>query len=144
MDFAKIFGDIASQNGKRKFCGCPTPKACDNDYQRIELLVCNLETITIKPASEMTVKELKEHAKKRRVNIEGITEKEELVKVIGNIVDDECPICLQSMIGGEWVKRLSCGHLMHLTCAYTTFMEKGRDGKRTEALHCPLCRMDIR
>ena len=75
MDFNKVFSQLSGS--KRKFCDCPQPKACDTDYQRIELQVCNLPTLTIKPVETMSVKELKKHAFDCKLDIKGVTDKEE-------------------------------------------------------------------
>ena len=138
MDFNKVFGQLSGS--KRKFCDCPTPKACDTDYQRIELQVCNLPTLIVKPVEQMSIKELKKHALDCKLDIKGVTDREELAAIVRERMDTECSICLETMIGGAWVKQFPCGHMFHLTCAYVSLMENGRTGKRTEAVRCPLCR----
>lgn len=142
MDFSKLFESTLS-GGKRKLCSCPQPKAIDTDYQRIEMMVCNLPTLTLNPVDEMTVKEMKDCAKRFGLDTSTITEKEELANLIRYRVEADCAICLETMVGGAWIKQLPCGHLIHLSCAYHTFMEEGRSGKRTKPVKCPLCRNSI-
>jgi len=57
-----------------------------------------------------------------------------IVMVTGDQVGDQCPICLADYELDEEVMALSCGHLMHETCARQWFQDRDT---------CPVCRKNF-
>jgi hypothetical protein len=51
-------------------------------------------------------------------------------------IDNECPICLENMIGNQSIIHLECGHRFHTRC-FERYL-RGQD-----YLRCPLCRTQI-
>ena len=59
-------------------------------------------------------------------------EKVDYFKLKKDFENNECIICLDSMIVNEKVKILYCGHMYHYDCINAWF-------KKKKAINCPLC-----
>lgn len=150
VDYKKMFGDIFNNAGSKgketkftKACGCPKIKAFEHDFERVEAILCNIKTFPFQATDSMSVKELKQDAKRRKIDISSMTEKKELVDAIRSANDEDCSICLQSFVEKEWIKQFPCGHSFHLSCTYDTMLTKARTGSRREGVRCPACRQEV-
>lgn len=117
-----------------------------DDLTRVEAQFALLLTERYVPVSNMNVKECMEFCKKRKLDTTGITEKSELLEMVGGARPDECPICLLPLLENQWVKTTPCAHQFHWACLGEAVLAKAGtlEAPRTVPIACPLCRTDLR
>lgn len=96
------------------------------DYDDINSLI--FLDITTRFASPITDTEIKNMRKEKIKKIKYHKVKEE-------VVDTECPICLEQLHKGEYQKVLDCKHCFHKKCIDRWF-KKDND-------FCPMCRLKV-
>ncbi len=76
--------------------------------------------------------------KKTGMNLQEVAkEKQRRVIQLKSTIDEDCCICLQSMLNRKVVIQ-RCGHPMHLSCERKIMKFRGHNYN-----HCPLCRCQL-
>ena len=59
----------------------------------------------------------------------------------GEYGNDECPVCLCSLVAGDQLRELPCSHKFHAACIDRWLI--GRERRQSGAPSCPLCKQEV-
>ena len=116
------------------------------DVNRVEAVFAALPNARYVLVENMDVGALKAYAKKRKIDLTGVTEKTELRARVGYAKHDECGICMGEFREGQWVKTTWCGHQFHWACLGEAVLQKASTATkpRTGPITCPYCATDLK
>ena len=116
------------------------------DVNRVEAVFAELPNERYVLVKDMDVGALKAYAKKRKIDLTGITEKKELQDRVEYAKHDECGICMDAFREGQWVKTTWCGHQFHWACLGEAVLQKASTATkpRTGPVTCPYCATDLK
>lgn len=113
--------------------------AGDADPSHFDAVLSRLRTMPTekwKPVKELTIHELRQRL--IRHGKDNFIERSELESAYSELCDDVCPICAESWVYGDILRRLKiCGHVFHIECIDRWAMTSADRG-RTPL--CPLCK----
>ena len=121
-------------------------KKYQHDVNRVEAIFATLPNERYVNVDGMDTTALKAFAKKRKLNLSGISEKTELQALVAEAKHDECGLCLESFCEREWVKTTWCGHQFHWRCLGEAVLARASTAEkaRTGPITCPLCLADLK
>lgn len=115
------------------------------DVNRVEAMFAALPNERYVLVEGMDTGSLKAFAKKRKLDLRGVTEKTELRKLVEGAKHDECGICWGEFREGQWVKTTWCGHQFHWACLGEAMLQKASTAEkpRNMPVTCPYCATDL-
>lgn len=116
------------------------------DVNRVEAVFAELPNARYVLVENMDVGALKAYAKKRKIDLTGVTEKKELRERVEYAKHEECGICMGEFREGQWVKTTWCGHQFHWACLGEAMLQKASTATkpRTGPVTCPYCATDLK
>ena len=121
-------------------------KKYQRDVNRVEAIFAALPNERYVNVDDMDTTALKAFAKKRKLDLSGISEKTELQTLVAEAKNDECGICMELFREREWVKTTWCGHQFHWRCLGEAVLARASTAERarTSPITCPLCLADLK
>tara|TARA_X000000368_G_C22979592_1_gene689286 strand:+ start:561 stop:1121 length:561 start_codon:yes stop_codon:yes gene_type:complete len=121
-------------------------KKYQHDVNRVEAIFAALPNERYVNVDGMDTTALKAFAKKRKLDLSGISEKTELQTLVSEAKHDECGICMEPFLERQWVKTTWCGHQFHWHCLGEAVLARASTATkpRTGPLTCPICLSDLK